>query len=95
MKQDIHPQYYAKSKIKCVCGKTFEFGATKPEIQVEIGSNCHPFYTGKEKLLDIAGRVERFKMRAAKKAKAVRKKSEKKAVKKAKKNKIELAAKKP
>ena len=94
MKQDIHPQYYPKAKIKCVCGKTFEFGATAPEIRVEICSNCHPFYTGKEKLIDVAGRVERFKMRAAKKAKTVRKKSEKKAVKKAKKNKIELAAKK-
>lgn len=84
MKKDIHPQYYPKAKVSCVCGNKFEVGATMPEIKTEICSNCHPFYTGKEKLLDVAGRVERFKSRAAKKASVVRKKSEKKAVKKAK-----------
>lgn len=87
MKKDIHPQYYPKAKIKCACGKTFEIGTTKPEINIEICSNCHPFYTGKEKLVDIAGRVERFKARRAKATKTVRKKSEKKAAKKAKKEK--------
>lgn len=76
MKPDIHPQYYEKAVIKCACGNTFTIGATKPEINVEICSKCHPFFTGKEKILDIAGKVERFKARREKAAttpKAVRK----------------------
>lgn len=84
MKPDIHPLYYPKAKVSCVCGNKFEVGATMPELHTEICSKCHPFYTGKEKLLDIAGRVERFKVRAAKKTSTLRKKTEKKAVKKAK-----------
>jgi len=67
MKKDIHPKYYPKAKVKCACGSTFEVGSTKEEIQVEICSACHPFYTGKEKIIDTAGRVERFKRRLAKK----------------------------
>ena len=66
MKTDIHPPYYPAAKIRCACGHTFTIGATKPEIQVEICSNCHPFYTGEEKLIDTAGRVEKFKTRRAK-----------------------------
>jgi len=66
MKQDIHPKYYPDASAKCACGATFKIGSTKPEIQVEICSNCHPFYTGKEKLIDTAGRVERFKKRTEK-----------------------------
>jgi len=66
MKKDIHPQYYPKAKVKCACGATFTVGSTKPEIQIEICSQCHPFYTGKEKLIDTAGRVEKFKARRAK-----------------------------
>jgi len=66
MKKDIHPKYYAGSKVSCACGNKFTVGATKPEIHVEICSKCHPFYTGEEKLIDIAGRVERFKARRAK-----------------------------
>lgn len=61
MKPDIHPTYYPKAKVKCACGHTFEVGSTKPEIFVEICSHCHPLYTGKEKIIDTAGRVERFK----------------------------------
>lgn len=61
MKKNIHPAYYPKAKVKCACGKVFEVGSTKPELNVEICSQCHPFYTGKEKLVDTAGRVERFK----------------------------------
>ncbi|MFA5083953.1 MAG: 50S ribosomal protein L31 [Candidatus Paceibacterota bacterium] len=64
--KDIHPKYYPEAKIKCSCGKTFTVGATKPEIDVEICSACHPFYTGEKKIIDIAGRVERFKTRKAK-----------------------------
>ncbi|MDO8523185.1 MAG: 50S ribosomal protein L31 [bacterium] len=65
MKQDIHPKYYA-TKVECACGAVFEVGATKEKMSVEICSNCHPFYTGKEKLIDAAGRVEKFRARMAK-----------------------------
>ncbi|MCK4918683.1 MAG: 50S ribosomal protein L31 [Candidatus Pacebacteria bacterium] len=69
MKKDIHPEYFDNSKVKCACGADFEVGSTLKEINVEICSNCHPFYTGNEKVLDTAGRVEKFKarMKAAKK----------------------------
>jgi large subunit ribosomal protein L31 len=77
MKKDIHPKYYPKAKVRCACGATFTVGSTKPEIQVEICSACHPFYTGKGKLIDTAGRVEKFKARTAKK-KPYRSKEEKK-----------------
>lgn len=63
MKTDIHPKYYPNAKVSCACGHSFTLGATKEAITVEICSNCHPFYTGKEKLIDTAGRVERFKAR--------------------------------
>lgn len=65
MKKEIHPAYYAKSKVSCSCGQKFEVGSTLPEINVEICSSCHPFYTGEEKTIDTAGRVERFKKRQA------------------------------
>ena len=66
MKKEIHPEYYPKAKIKCICGNIFTIGSTKHEINVEICSKCHPFYTGKDKIIDTAGRVERFKKRLAK-----------------------------
>lgn len=66
MKKEIHPQYYPKAKVKCSCGHTFTVGSTKPEINTEICSKCHPFYTGKDKIIDTAGRVERFKKRLQK-----------------------------
>lgn len=66
MKKDIHPKYYPKAKFKCICGHTLSIGSTKPEINIEICSKCHPFYTGKDKIIDTAGRVERFKKRAEK-----------------------------
>lgn len=59
MKKGIHPEY-GKAIVKCACGYTFETGSTKKEIHVEICSNCHPFYTGKQKFLDSAGRIEKF-----------------------------------
>lgn len=68
MKQDIHPQYYKDAKVVCACGNIFETGSTQKELRVEICSACHPFYTGKQKLVDTARRVEKFKERAAKKA---------------------------
>jgi len=63
MKKEIHPKYYADAKAKCACGAEFTVGSTQKEISVEICSACHPFFTGNTKLLDIAGRVEKFKTR--------------------------------
>lgn len=63
MKKDIHPTYYPDAKVICACGNTFTVGSTKPELHIEICSNCHPFYTGKQKLVDTAGRVEKFRLR--------------------------------
>ena len=65
MKADIHPQY-EETTIKCACGHTFTVGSTKKEISVEICSQCHPFFTGKQKLVDTAGRIERFRKKYAK-----------------------------
>jgi len=70
MKKEIHPKYYPKAKVICACGNTFEVGSTMEEIKVEICSECHPFYTGKQKLLDTARRVEKFQSRVEKKTKA-------------------------
>ncbi len=65
MKKEIHPAYYSQAKVTCSCGNSFVVGATEPEIHVEICAQCHPFYTGEEKLIDTAGRVEKFKTRRA------------------------------
>ncbi|PKN73710.1 MAG: 50S ribosomal protein L31 [Deltaproteobacteria bacterium HGW-Deltaproteobacteria-10] len=62
MKEGIHPEY-TETTISCVCGKVIETRSTKKDIKVEICSNCHPFITGKQKIMDTAGRVERFKKR--------------------------------
>jgi large subunit ribosomal protein L31 len=67
MKKDIHPQYYADAKVVCACGNAFTTGSTVKEIHVEICSACHPFFTGKQKMVDNRGRVERFKRLQAKK----------------------------
>lgn len=64
MKPDIHPTYQTAT-VHCACGNTFETRSTTPNISVEICSACHPFYTGKQKLIDTAGRVERFRQRYA------------------------------
>jgi large subunit ribosomal protein L31 len=60
MKKEIHPAY-AKTTIQCACGAKHEAGSTKKDIEVEICSQCHPFFTGKQKLIDTAGRIERFR----------------------------------
>lgn len=65
MKKDIHPEY-KESAIKCACGSEVTVGSTKSDITVEICSKCHPFYTGKQKLVDSAGRIERFRRKYAK-----------------------------
>ena len=62
MKEGIHPNY-DKAVVKCACGNTFETRSTQSEIRVEICSKCHPFFTGKQKLVDTGGRVDRFKKR--------------------------------
>lgn len=62
MKKDIHPKY-GKATVRCVCGETFETGSVKGDMRVDICSKCHPFYTGKQKLVDTGGRVDRFKKR--------------------------------
>ena len=68
MKTDIHPVYFPKAKVTCACGNSFTLGSTKETIEVEICSACHPFFTGTEKVLDTAGRVEKFKARKEKAA---------------------------
>lgn len=68
MKKDIHPKYYPKAKITCACGNVREVGSTVENISVEVCSACHPLYTGKQKFIDKAGRVEKFRVRAAKTA---------------------------
>jgi len=82
MKKEIHPKYYNDAKIVCGCGNVIKTGSTVKEMKVEICSACHPFYTGKKKIIDTTGRVDRFKKLAEKasvkkeeieKAKAVKK----------------------
>ncbi len=62
MKKDIHPEY-VEAQITCACGNTFKTRSNKPEIRVELCSKCHPFFTGERRIVDTAGRVERFKAR--------------------------------
>ena len=66
MKKDIHPPYYPNARVQCACGNQFTVGSTKEFMTVEICSKCHPFYTGKEKIVDKMGRVEKFRKRLAK-----------------------------
>jgi large subunit ribosomal protein L31 len=66
MKKDIHPQYH-KVLVSCACGNQFETRSTKKEIRLEICSACHPFFTGKQKLIDTAGRIERFQKKYGRK----------------------------
>jgi len=62
MKEGIHPNY-EKAVIKCACGMTYEAGSTKKKLRVDVCANCHPFFTGKQKLVDTGGRVDKFKKR--------------------------------
>ena len=65
MKTEIHPKY-VNTSITCACGNVLEAGSTKEDIRVEICAKCHPFFTGKQKLVDTAGRIERFRRKYAK-----------------------------
>lgn len=67
MNKTIHPKYYADAKITCACGAIYDTGSTLEKISVELCANCHPFYTGTQKIIDTARRVEKFKIRAEKK----------------------------
>ena len=93
MKKDIHPQYFSDTTITCACGNVYTVGSTSENINTELCSKCHPFYTGQQKIVDTAHRVEKFqareqkktdatldhKAKVAKKAERARKKAEKKA----------------
>lgn len=89
MKKDIHPKYNDKIKATCACGFSLETGSVDAEIKTELCSNCHPFYTGKQKLVDTANRVGKFKEKMEKKVEAVSKKVKRatKDIKKSEKNK--------
>ncbi|MBM04135.1 MAG: 50S ribosomal protein L31 [Chloroflexi bacterium] len=63
MKNDIHPKYYAQATVKCSCGHKFVTGSTKSELSVEICNNCHPFFTGEQRIVDTEGRVDRIRRR--------------------------------
>lgn len=76
MKKDIHGEYFRDAEVTCACGAKYTVGSTQKSVEVEICSACHPFYTGQEKVLDTAGRVDRFKKKVAA---ATTKKSTKKA----------------
>lgn len=65
MKEQIHPKYFSDAVVTCVCGATWKTGSTQKELRVDICSNCHPYYTGKQKLIDTEGRVDRFRRKYA------------------------------
>lgn len=66
MKKKIHPEYQEKATVTCACGGSWEVGSTEDKMEVEVCSNCHPYYTGKQKLMDVTGRVDQFKKRLVK-----------------------------
>ena len=87
MKTKGHPKWHPEAKVTCACGAQFTTGSTMPSINVEVCSNCHPLYTGQQKFLDTAGRVDKFNQRAAlaekKKSEAAARKRKKEADKEA------------
>lgn len=88
MKKEIHPKYFNKTKVTCTCGNTFEVGSTAETLDIELCSKCHPFYSGKQKLIDDSGVINRYQNRLKKNegvAKERKGKKAKKAVSKAKK----------
>lgn len=93
MKKDIHPKYYSEAKIICACGNIITTGSIRPEMKVEVCSACHPFYTGKKRLVDTTGQLDRFKKRMEKSEQMIAKKLEKK-TSKDKKSKTKLIIKK-
>ncbi len=77
MKKDIHPNFFTDAKISCACGESYVIGSTVKEIQVELCAKCHPFYTGKQKIIDTARRVEKFETRLTQKVEKIVSKKEK------------------
>jgi len=75
MKASIHPEYHPKAKVTCACGNHFTVGSTRESLHVSICSACHPFYTGTEKIVDVRGRVDRFKKRLERSSKKPAKKA--------------------
>ena len=67
MKEKIHPKYYPDAVVTCSCGNTFTTGSTRPSLKVELCSACHPFYTGEKRMVDTAGRIDKFRQRYGKK----------------------------
>ena len=63
MKAKIHPEYFPEAQVTCSCGQTYTTGSTKPSLRVEICNQCHPFYTGEQRIVDTEGRVDRLKRR--------------------------------
>lgn len=84
MQAKIHPTWYPDAKVTCACGNTFTLGASQPEIQVEVCSACHPYFTGQMKFVDSAGRVDAFKARIKNADKKVISKAEKRRIKREK-----------
>ncbi len=74
MQKNIHPKYYNKCLVTCACGNTFTIGSTRESFNIEICSKCHPFYTGKEKIIDAVGQVQKFRKRLVRKEEMVKKK---------------------
>ncbi len=77
MKAQIHPQYFPEAKVVCSCGNTFTIGSTKGDIHVELCYNCHPFYTGQQKFVDTASRIQRFESKREKASTVVKAKEAK------------------
>ena len=84
MKQEIHPTYHASATVTCACGNTFSTGSTKDTVQTELCNRCHPFFTGTQKIIDSARRLEKFETRQSKKARVVRTKKTKTVVRRTK-----------
>jgi large subunit ribosomal protein L31 len=93
MKKEIHPDYNKKVKVACSCGATFVVGSTSSDLKTEICSHCHPFYTGKQKLVDSSGNVDRFKKKMEAKKDASKERKGKK-VKRAARAKVKAGEKK-
>lgn len=91
MKVNIHPRWFKKAKISCACGNVFYVGSTKSQIDVDVCSLCHPFYTGQMKYLDTAGRVESFNIKMSQASKKLISKSEKRKLKQDKRIKEEMS----
>jgi len=71
MRKKIHPKYYSEATVRCSCGNTFTVGSTQEEIRTDVCSECHPFFTGEQRIVDTAGQVDRFIRRLEKRGEAV------------------------